>query len=207
MPDITTLNGLIEMVLDVKLRDPDPNDDVAMLHMADCAFDQDGKPMHPRGLIIAALAVGPGFVMAPMARLLIAKTEPSCAVLALPTWSAKLPEGQTLKTYGVSQVHDLPPDLVQDALVVSGEDQAGMTSMHMYVIERDADGKRIWVKQPQGTRWTSRFEHLFVLPEMLKVVMPLAGEFGLSGNEARHRAKQVVIGLLAQEASKALGQS
>ncbi len=207
MPDITTLNGLVEMVLDVKLRDPDPNDDLAMLHMADCAFDQDGKPMHPRGLIIAGLAVGPGFIIAPMARLLIAKTEPSCAVLALPMWSARLPEGQTLKTYGVTQVHDLPPDLVQDTLVITGEDQAGMSILHAYVIERDADGKRIWVKYPQATRWNSRFEHLFVLPEMLKVAMPLAGEFGLSGDEARHRAKQVVLGLLAHEASTALGRS
>lgn len=206
MPDFTTLNGLVEMILDVKLRDPDPNDALAMLHMADCAFDEDGKPLHPRGLIIAALALGPGFVIAPMARLLIARTELSCAVLALPIWSARLPEGQTLKTYGVTQVHDLPPDLVQDSLVITGEDQAGMSILHVYVIERDAEGQRIWVKQPQATRWSSRFEHLFVLPEMLKLAMPLAGEFGFSADEARRRAKQAVIGLLAHEASEALGQ-
>lgn len=206
MPDIKTLDGLVTMVLDVKLRDPDPDDTLAMLHMADCAFDEDEKPMTPRGLIVAALAVGPGFVMAPIARLLIAKSEPSCAVLALPSWSARLPQGQTLETYGVSQVHDLPPDLVQDSLVVYGEDQAGMSTMRMYVIERDASGNRVWVKKPTPTGWTSRFDHLFVLPEMLKVAMPFAGGFGLSGDEARYHVKRAALRLLAEQADRALSR-
>jgi hypothetical protein len=207
MADITTLDGLVTMVLDIKLREADPDDTLAYLHLADCAYDNDGKPMKPRGMIIAALAVGPGFVMAPVARLMIATCEPSCAALALPSWHAKMPPGQDLKTYGVSQVKDLPADMVQDSLVVIGEDEAGTSVLRMYVIERDASGKRVWVKQPTPDGWSSRFNHLFVLPEMLKTAMPFASQFGLSPDKARYHGKRAALRILAEQAEKAFARN
>jgi len=203
---MTTLDELVKVVLDIKLRDPDPDDVLAMLHMADCAYDSDGKPLATPTLDVVALDVGPGFVIAPVVRLMIATCEPSCVVVALPSWHAKLPVGQTLQTYGVSEVRFLPPDMVQDSLVIIGEDAAGMSLIHTYVIERDADANRVWVKAPQATGWSSRFDQLFVLPKLMDQALPHAQQYGLSPQEARRAAKNAVLDILREDAAKALAR-
>lgn len=99
-----TLDELVSIVLEHELKDPDPEKSMASMLMADCKFDTDDKPLKEPVVIMAGLAVGPGKAIAAMARLLIAKCEPTCAVLALPSYMAKLPADQSLATYGVKYV-------------------------------------------------------------------------------------------------------
>lgn len=199
-----TLDELIKTVLDIKLQEANPDDDMAMLHMADCKYDNNGKPLDKPGLVLVALAVGPGSVMSPLARLMVATSEPACAVLSLPSFTAKLREGQNLATFGVNRVSELPADMVQDSLVIYGEDASGVSQMHMYVIERDNEGKRIWVKQPHYDVVSSHFRPLFVLPKMLKEVLPLADEFDLDNEQAYFHAKRAIVRILADNMESAL---
>lgn len=109
----------------------------------------------------------------------------------------------------VAVVSDLPDDLRYDSLVIHGEDSTGKTEMQMYVIERDVNGKRIWVKQNEDwTRVESRFEHMFVLPGIMKQALPMAKTLGLSESAAEKYAKKAALAILSkvmQEACESSG--
>lgn len=204
----TTLDELVNIVLDIELKDPDPDNSLAKMLMADCKFDTDEQPITEPTTVVAGLAVGPGRAIAAMARLLIAKCEPSCAVLALPSFMAKLPLGQSLETYGVNKVRDLPDDLRYDSLVIHGEDAIGNTVVQMYVIERDNEGKRVWVKQNDNwTKIQSRFEHLFVLPGLMRESGPMAEILKLPEDQVGPFAKQAALMVLSRAMQAAIKQS
>lgn len=192
------LTELMQAVLDVKLKDPDPDDSLAILHMADCQYDNECKPLEKPATVFAALAVGPGAVIARLARLMVATCEPSCAVLALPSYTASLRDGQRLEDFGVTRVSDLPRDMVQDSLVVYGEDAEGHTEMHMYVIERDDNLERVWVERKDHDSYESRFSDLFILPKLLRETKVQQSMLGLSPEDAQKYGKAAVLRFLTE---------
>jgi len=88
----------------------------------------------------------------------------------MPSYTARLPAGQTLDTYGVSRISELPQDMVQDCLVVMGESETGDEQFKIYVLERDPQMNRVWVSQhlPEGVEIDTHFRPLFILPSLLK---------------------------------------
>lgn len=112
----------------------------AMLHL----LDDKGQ------LTAMALALGDGALVAPIARLVVAKQDPAVAVLAVEAKSATTrksvreetdPDKQRLLR-GELRVSELPVSKQQQMLMIYGEDRAGNEATRLWIMEKLPGGRR-----------------------------------------------------------------
>lgn len=198
------LKELVDMTLKIRLENPDPEDDLAMLHMSDCQYGPKGEKLDEPGMMIVGLAVeGGGRQIETVARYMVAQCEPACMVLALPSWTASLPKGQTMADYGAKRVRELPPDMVYDSLVIQGEDTEGERIFRFYVLQRNEQAERVWEEQQGHDNVDSRFDKMFVLPHMLKDSTLEAAALDMTPEQAHDAAKRVLLAILKRAAKQA----
>jgi hypothetical protein len=155
----------------------------AMLHL----LDDVGQ------LTAMALALASGAMVAPIARLVVAKQDPAVAVLAVEAKSAitrksvreetDLDKQRVLR--GELRVSELPTGKQQQMLMIYGEDRTGNESTRLWNME----------KLPDGSRRYMPFEHeiVDVLRDRLRpmyMFRELMAERGMSEYQARKHARE-----------------
>lgn len=218
-----TLEDLMTFAIDsVQADEADPDDALSVLHMLGCTRDKDDEVTEPT-FVTAVLAVagapeyGVGQIMSTTCRLMILQYMPHAAVLVQPAHAAMLPANESLKTYGVTHVRDLPPDFVYDTLMFHGEDEQGGRIVRGFVLRRDKDMKRVWqdiekdssriemhnVDAPRSAEYHSIFDPMFVLPEMLKVSGGVAKTvFNLDEERTFYHARKAAMRFFAGQLLK-----
>jgi hypothetical protein len=155
----------------------------AMLHLLDDAGQ----------MTAMALALGSGAMVAPIARLVVAKQDPAVAVLAVEAKSAITRKSVREETdldkqrllRGEVRVSELPSDKQQQMLMIYGEDRIGNESTRLWNMEKLPDGRR---------RYTP-FEHEIVdlLRDRLRpmyMFRELMAERRMSEYQARKHARE-----------------